>query len=335
MRKPKLFIGSSREAIKYARGVHEQLKWEAQITPWYANAFHANEYTMEALERNLDESDFAVFIFSPDDVAQIRGKYYYVTRDNTQFELGLFWGKLRRKRVFCLLPDTVEEHANVELGQTLDEYHLMSDLHGLTQLNYEASHDNMTAAVDLACSKLLEIIREQGFFPDPAKELENVKLELRKKQSVLHFFWQYTRINALGNGPQEYNALSEAVRISFQPPEQCHVIGAAFWQVQGSEGLAQVGGNVGRGRFYSFAAAEEEGNRPSVVEAYLTSEWNFYQRMEVAQVYILCYPLGDEHVLSVHFSGNDGLTPQNLKEVVAFNSDLLRTINHLVGGDTA
>ncbi|WP_313637865.1 TIR domain-containing protein [Paenibacillus sp.] len=96
MTKPKLFIGSSRESIRYARAIHEQLKRDAEVHPWYANAFRANEYTMEALERNLDESDFAVFVFSPDDVAKIRGKFYYVTRDNTGFEMGLFWARLRR-----------------------------------------------------------------------------------------------------------------------------------------------------------------------------------------------------------------------------------------------
>lgn len=118
MIRPRLFIGSSRESIRYARAIHEQLKRTAEVHPWYAAAFRPNEYTMEALERNLDISDFAVFVFSPDDVARIRGKYYYVTRDNTQFEMGLFWSRLRRGRVFCLLPDQVPSRSDLIPGRT-------------------------------------------------------------------------------------------------------------------------------------------------------------------------------------------------------------------------
>lgn len=60
---------------------------------------------------------------------------------------------------------------------------------------------------------------------------------------------------------------------------------------------------------------------------------DLFQRTEVAEVYILCYPLGEKHVLSVHFSGNDGLSAEDLKAAVRDNRDLFRTVNHLVGGD--
>lgn len=333
MTKPKLFIGSSRESMRYARAIHEQLKREAQVHPWYADAFRANEYTMEALERHLDESDYAVFVFSPDDVARIRGKYYYVTRDNTQFEMGLFWARLRRSRVFCLLPDRVSPRSDLVPGQNIEEYHLLSDLAGLTPLEYEWEHDNPVAAVDVSCGKIIERIHEQGSYRDPRKELEQLKLEIKRRESILHFFWQYNS-NVAGPEPAErYQALSEAVRNSFLPPAGCRVIGAALWQSSGNEGLSQVGGNVGRGHFYPFSVSGQTGKRPGVVDAFLSKEWTFFQRTEVAEVYILCYPLGEQHVLSVHFSGNDGLSAEDLTEIVAHNRDLFRTANHLVGGD--
>lgn len=334
MTRPKCFIGSSRESIRYARAIHEQLKREAQVTPWYANAFRANEYTMEALERHLDESDYAVFVFSPDDVAQIRGKYYYVTRDNTQFEMGLFWARLRRSRVFCLLPDRIEPRSDLIPGANVEEYHLLSDLTGLTPLEYEWQHENPVAAVDVSCGKIIDSIHEQGVYSDPHKELAQLKLELRRKESILHFFWQYNSNVAGPEAAEKYQALSEAVRNSFVPPEQCRVIGAALWRASGEEGLKQVGGNVGRGHVYPFAPDDgKQEKRPGVMDAFLSREWTFFQRTEVAEVYILCYPLGEKHVLSVHFSGNDGLSAEDLKAAVRYNRDLFRTVNHLVGGD--
>lgn len=113
------------------------------------------------------------------------------------------------------------------------------------------------------------------------------------------------------------------------------MIGAAIWQAQEKEQLAQVGGNVGRGHSYSLTVTKGNEKQPSVVDAFLSSKWTFFQRTEVAEVYILCYPLGKKYVLSVHFSGSDGLSADDLKAVVENNQDLFRTINHLVGEDSA
>jgi hypothetical protein len=133
---------------------------------------------------------------------------------------------------------------------------------------------------------------------------------------------------------EKYEALSEAVRNSFVAPEDCRVIGAAMWRAEADEGLKQVGGNVGRGHIYPFSLSEGEGGRPGVLDAFLAKEWTFLQRTEVAEVYILCYPLGEKHVISVHFSGSEGLSAEDLTAVVAYNRDLFRTVNHLlVGGD--
>src|SRR5690606_4682857 len=82
-RKPRVFIGCSREAVNYARAVSSLLEYAAEVNPWYAGTFGANDYTMEALERELASSDFAVFVFAADDVALIRGKAVFVPRDNT------------------------------------------------------------------------------------------------------------------------------------------------------------------------------------------------------------------------------------------------------------
>lgn len=160
-------------------------------------------------------------------------------------------------------------------------------------------------------------------------------MDLRRKESILHFFWQYNSNVTISENGEKYHALSEAIRNSFLPPKHCRVIGAAIWQSQEKQRLVQVGGNVGRGHAYPLSAEEESEKLPSVVDAFLSSKWTFFQRTEVAEVYILCYPLGKKHVLSVHFSGSDGLSADDLKAVVGHNQDLFRTINHLVGEDSA
>ena len=135
---------------------------------------------------------------------------------------------------------------------------------------------------------------------------------------------------------EKYHALSEAVRNSLLPPTagDFRVTGAAFWGRR-DEGIAQIGGNVGRGRYFPFDGSKE--HSPSnqsiyVIDVYNSGKWAFYHEEEVAQVYVFCYPLGVNHVLSVHFTGHEILTDEDLAEVVEQNRELLRTIRHLVGG---
>lgn len=338
--KPNLFIGSSREAIKYARAIHEQIKRTAQVTPWYGGTFGANSYTMEALERQLEYSDFGVFVFSPDDVALIRGKHVFVTRDNTLFEMGLFWGRLGRRRVFCIVPDHVEPDDQQIQDVTIKDYHLLSDLQGLTLLEYELRTDeDYKSAVDVACGHIINAIETELFFDNPAEVIEQKDAELKRKQSVLHFFWEYNRNVNVTDQSEKYHALSEAVRNSLLPPTRgdFRVTGAAFWAKSGNDGIAQIGGNVGRGRFFPFNVNESNGATQQsiyVIDVYNSGKWAFYHDEEVAQVYVFCYPLGVNHVLSVHFTGHQTLLDEELSEVVEHNRELLRTIRHLVGGDS-
>lgn len=336
--KPDLFIGSSREAIDYARAIHEQMSHVAQVTPWYAGTFGPNEYTMEALERRLDRSDFGVFVFAPDDVALHRGKYVFVTRDNTLFEMGLFWGKLRRNRVFAIVPSEVNERNDLIADVTVKEFHILSDLQGLTLLKYDLRNDdNVYAAVDVASGHIMRKIRDEGSYIDPFVLLAEHQVELQKKQSMLHFFWEYNRNVKVADPQEKYQALSEAVRNSLLPPDGFRVTGAAFWQKSGNDGIGQVGGNVGKGRFFPFNANEGKADHEAkiyVLDVYYTGQWAFFKRKDVAQVYVLCYPLGIEHVLSVHIAGRKELSGEELAKIVSHNDDLLNTINHLVGGDS-
>ncbi|MFR9709220.1 TIR domain-containing protein [Paenibacillus sp. MB22_1] len=337
--KPNVFIGSSREAMDIANGIHAQINRYAQVTPWYAGAFEGNDYTMESLEKQLRRNDFGVFIFAPDDVALHRGKFVFITRDNTLFEMGLFWGRLGRRRVFAIIPQEIRERDDLIQGENVSEYHLLSDLQGLTLLRYEVRTDgNEEAAVAVACRSLIKAILAEGVYRDPHVEIARMEMELERKRRILHLFWTYNKNITVPDEQDRYNGLSEAIRTSILPPPGYLVTGAALWKVQGDEGIGQVGGNVGKGRFFTFQENQERvesGQQPIyVLDAYLTAKWAFFNRLEVEQVYILCYPLGREHVLSVHFSGRHHLTDEQLGIIVSDNNELLRTIDYILGGDS-
>jgi predicted nucleotide-binding protein len=330
-RKPNVFVGCSREAIPYARAVSSQLEYIAQVNPWYAGTFGPNDYTMEALERELAASDFGIFVFAADDVALIRQKPAFITRDNTLFEMGLFWGRLGRRRVFCLIPRDLPERDDLIPGEKITEFHLLSDLAGLTLLGYHVREDGkFGAAVDPACGEITQAIGMEKWFVDPHRLVG-------QKQSILHFFWEYHRNVSVKDPEQRYAAYAEAIRNSLLAPPGFRITGAAIWKQFDNEIIRQVGGNVGRGR--SFHLWDNDGKQDGdqrifVLDAFQSREWSFFRRQEIAIVYILCYPLGENLVLSVHISGTMELSDKQLAEIVEINDELLITVRHLEGGDT-
>lgn len=147
--KPRLFIGSSRESLSLAYAVHENLKRDAECTPWSEGVFEPNKYTLESILQSLEKSDFGLFVFADDDIIRMRSVDYVAVRDNVLFELGLFVGRLGRERTFFLLPD---DHK---------AFRLPTDLLGLTPLTYESDRqdDNWTAAVGPACNQVRQIVK--------------------------------------------------------------------------------------------------------------------------------------------------------------------------------
>lgn len=151
MSKSRLFIGSSVEGLPIAYAIQENLKFEAETTVWSQGVFNLSESTLESLLAVLESSDFGVFVFSPDDHVKIRGKNHLAVRDNVLFELGLFVGKLGRKRCFITIPDD-------------KEFHLPTDLIGMTPGKFESkrSDGNMQAATGSVSHKIREAIIKLG-----------------------------------------------------------------------------------------------------------------------------------------------------------------------------
>lgn len=142
--KPKVFIGSSREGVKIANAIHGNLTREAECTVWNQGIFNLSQSTLTDLIRALRESDFGIFVFSPDDVTVMRDNVNPTVRDNVLFELGLFIGRLGPERSFFLVPDNEKD------------MRLPTDLAGITPGVYEGdrSDGNLYAAVGPACHQI-------------------------------------------------------------------------------------------------------------------------------------------------------------------------------------
>lgn len=121
--KPRIFIASSVEGKDVADALQLAFHHEARSTVWH-QAFPISGTTIDTLIRNCADNDFAIFVFSPDDLSTIRKRQYEVARDNVLFEGGLFMGMHGRDRAFIVTP------------QGSPSFHIPSDLLGLTTATY-------------------------------------------------------------------------------------------------------------------------------------------------------------------------------------------------------
>lgn len=328
--KPKLFIGSARESADYVDAIHEALTHVAEVTPWTAGAFRPLEYNMESLERQLDENDFAVFVFSPDDVVNIRGTITFTTRDNTLFEMGLFWGRLRRGRVFYIIPSVTPE------SEEAKGFRLPSDLDGLTVLRYEMRADhNHDAAVNVACRAIKRKIREIGIFQDPAKLIAQAQANMDKDYALIRILRTLSK-RLLADPSKKFEYLQEAVRNAYQAPYSYYVEGIGVWQAEGIDGLKQIAGNDGQGKFYPFNVNENrrKSDRIIVMDCFLQSNELVFQKSSTAfdNTYVLCYPIGNQLVLTVAITGRKALSQKEIDDIFLDNYNLLNTINNIFGG---
>ena len=148
---PSAFIGSSVENLGWAEALHQKIDRICEPTIWTDGIFKASKTNIENLECSLSEFDFAIFIMSPDDVAIVRGTQKPAIRDNIIFELGLFMGRLGRRRCLLLYPRS-------------NKPELPSDLDGVVMLDYVSnrSEEQASAALTPAAKEIKQIISDLG-----------------------------------------------------------------------------------------------------------------------------------------------------------------------------
>ncbi|CAN7202860.1 TIR domain-containing protein [Caballeronia sp. LjRoot31] len=163
--KPRIFIGSSREGISIANAIHSNLTNDAECTVWKDGVFQPSSSTLSDLMGMLHDSDFAIFVFSPDDVSIMRSAADHVVRDNVLFELGLFIGRLGQERCFFLIPDS-------------ERMRLPTDLFGFSPTKYESHRrdSNWEAAVNPACTQILRVVNKLRFSQDINEESVTAKV---------------------------------------------------------------------------------------------------------------------------------------------------------------
>lgn len=141
--RPKVFFCSSVEGVDITRILAAHVEPDFEPCVWIDGYFTAGRYNVDELERAGSEHDFAVLCGTPDDLLVKRGEEAWALRDNIVFELGLFIGKLGRKRALLVAPRA--------FTMTLP-----TDIHGLVIVGYESqvctmdAHDQLIALRSVA-----------------------------------------------------------------------------------------------------------------------------------------------------------------------------------------
>lgn len=145
-----MFIASSAEGLGVANAINECLDYDLELVHW-KDSFKLSSYTIDELMEKSRTVDFAIFVFTPDDISTIREQTHAVARDNVLFELGLFIGSLSRERCFIVKPRDIEMH-------------LPTDLLGLTPADFDGnrSDSDLTQAVNTPCIKIKKEISRLG-----------------------------------------------------------------------------------------------------------------------------------------------------------------------------
>jgi len=154
--KPKVFVGSSKERLDIAKAIENNIHASrvATVDSWHRGTSTLSQYFLDDLRKKANEVDFAVFIFSADDITNSRNAQQLSPRDNVVFEAGLFIGVLGKDRVFVLAPEE----------QRIKQ---PTDLQGITFGFYDnpRTGDNLNSIIAPITNQIEEIIKKIGQKP--------------------------------------------------------------------------------------------------------------------------------------------------------------------------
>jgi hypothetical protein len=171
--KAKVFVGSSVESLESANAIQANLEHKFDVTVWQQGIFSIGGYPLDDLLTALQDFDFGVFVFSPDDSVTSRKRTQPAVRDNVIFELGLFIGRLGRTRSFVVAPKD-EKNLNLRLP---------SDLSGWGIVRYDGKNKNLQSALGSACSQIATKIKNENLKrkPNPTQKALNKTLNPTQK----------------------------------------------------------------------------------------------------------------------------------------------------------
>jgi hypothetical protein len=136
---PRVFIGSSSEALKIAHDIGEELKkgGEIDVKVWDQDVLQPGDVLLDGLLRFVTVFDFVILVLSPDDMIVSKKQKRGAPRDNVIFELGMFMGVLGRRRSFPII--TLGKEGTPKLPSDLDGMlYTRLDLKNLSDRTYLA-----------------------------------------------------------------------------------------------------------------------------------------------------------------------------------------------------
>ncbi len=150
MKKPTIFVGSSKEGEAIAYAIQENLEGTAEVYIWTQGVFDLGSSYIESLIKELDKADFAILVLTEDDITISRNQQTVSPRDNVLFELGLFMGRLGRDRAFFIY----DKDKNIKIP---------TDLSGISGASYTLQQSgNLTASLGAACNKIRKAVINTG-----------------------------------------------------------------------------------------------------------------------------------------------------------------------------
>jgi predicted nucleotide-binding protein len=171
---PSVFIGSSLEGLRFARAIRLRLEREGgiDVLVWEDMFDSLSDTFIGELTRYIEQFDFAVLIFTPDDQYLVRDEKFMSPRDNVLFELGLFMGRLGPSRTFIVHQEGVK---------------IPSDLAGVLIAKYIPRSDNRDSAAvagagDLICTRIRALgVKEQT---------EKLEQDIQRISSEMSFLYR-------------------------------------------------------------------------------------------------------------------------------------------------
>jgi hypothetical protein len=100
--RPAVFLASSSETLDIAEALQVNLVKYAEVTIWSQGVFGPSSYILDAVDRQIGDSNFAILVVDAEDVMISRGETSKVTRDNLLVEYGLAVAHLGRERTFLV-----------------------------------------------------------------------------------------------------------------------------------------------------------------------------------------------------------------------------------------